>query len=74
MVKNMLSMCSAPLEVLISVLYWGIRAVSYSQEGRPGEMRGVGEIEGNKWSILTRGIDRQEFSHAGLGGVGSVGW
>ena len=26
-VKNVLSMCSAPLECLISTLYWGIRAV-----------------------------------------------
>jgi len=25
--KNVLSMCSAPLECLISALYWGIRAV-----------------------------------------------
>ncbi|KIW12332.1 hypothetical protein PV08_09609 [Exophiala spinifera] len=25
--KNVLSMCSAPMEVLISVLYWGLRAV-----------------------------------------------
>ncbi|MCJ1322739.1 hypothetical protein MMC15_008089 [Xylographa vitiligo] len=29
-VKNALSVCSAPLEILISLLYWGIRAV-----GRP---------------------------------------
>lgn len=26
--KNVLSMCSAPLEVLISLLYWGLRAVN----------------------------------------------
>jgi hypothetical protein len=25
--KNVLSMCSAPLECLISTLYWGLRAV-----------------------------------------------
>lgn len=29
-VKNVLSVCSAPLEVLISVLYWSIRAVDKS--------------------------------------------
>ncbi|CAG8307607.1 unnamed protein product [Penicillium salamii] len=27
LVKNILSICSAPLEVLISVLYWGLRSV-----------------------------------------------
>ena len=27
LIKNALSMCSAPLEVLISVLYWSLRAV-----------------------------------------------
>lgn len=27
LVKNILAECSAPLEVLISVLYWGIRLV-----------------------------------------------
>ncbi|KAK9853422.1 hypothetical protein MYU51_006513 [Penicillium brevicompactum] len=27
LVKNLLSICSAPLEVLISVLYWGLRSV-----------------------------------------------
>lgn len=27
--KNILSVCSAPLEVLISVLYWGLRLVCY---------------------------------------------
>jgi FAR-17a/AIG1-like protein len=26
-VKNVLSMCSAPLECLISALYWGLRAI-----------------------------------------------
>lgn len=26
--KNLLSVCSAPMEVLISVLYWGLRVVS----------------------------------------------
>jgi hypothetical protein len=26
--KNILSICSAPLEVVISVLYWGLRLVS----------------------------------------------
>ncbi|KIX06558.1 uncharacterized protein Z518_04534 [Rhinocladiella mackenziei CBS 650.93] len=25
--KNVLSMCSAPMEVLVSVLYWGLRAI-----------------------------------------------
>ncbi|KAK4188354.1 FAR-17a/AIG1-like protein [Podospora australis] len=29
-VKNVLSVCSAPLEVLISVLYWSIRAIDKS--------------------------------------------
>lgn len=28
LVKNLLSVCSAPMEVLISVLYWGLRVVS----------------------------------------------
>ena len=28
LVKNILSTCSAPLEVVISVLYWGLRLVS----------------------------------------------
>lgn len=28
LIKNLLSVCSAPLEVLISVLYWGLRLVS----------------------------------------------
>ena len=28
LVKNILSICSAPLEVVISVLYWGLRLVS----------------------------------------------
>lgn len=28
LVKNILSLCSAPMEVLISVLYWGFRLVS----------------------------------------------
>ncbi|KAJ5167621.1 uncharacterized protein N7482_003215 [Penicillium canariense] len=27
LVKNMLSVCSAPMEVLISVLYWGLRVI-----------------------------------------------
>lgn len=27
LVKNLLSVCSAPMEVLISILYWGIRLV-----------------------------------------------
>ena len=27
MIKNTLSLCSAPLEVLISILYWGISAI-----------------------------------------------
>lgn len=27
-VKNMLLVCSAPMEVLISILYWGLRIVS----------------------------------------------
>ncbi|KAF9886593.1 hypothetical protein FE257_011233 [Aspergillus nanangensis] len=27
LLKNLLSICSAPLEVLISVLYWGLRAI-----------------------------------------------
>jgi hypothetical protein len=26
-IKNVLSMCSAPLECLISALYWGLRAI-----------------------------------------------
>jgi hypothetical protein len=29
-VKNALSVCSAPLEVIISILYWGIRAIDKS--------------------------------------------
>ena len=32
MIKNLLSVCSAPLEVLISVLYWGLRVVSPGKE------------------------------------------
>lgn len=28
LIKNLLSICSAPLEVLISILYWGLRVVS----------------------------------------------
>lgn len=28
LIKNLLSVCSAPMEVLISVLYWSIRIVS----------------------------------------------
>jgi hypothetical protein len=28
LVKNLLSICSAPMEVLISVLYWSLRMVS----------------------------------------------
>lgn len=28
LVKNILSVCSCPMEVLISVLYWGLRMVS----------------------------------------------
>lgn len=28
LIKNLLSVCSAPMEVLISVLYWGLRLVS----------------------------------------------
>lgn len=31
LIKNLLSVCSAPLEVLISVLYWGLRLVSLSR-------------------------------------------
>ncbi len=27
LIKNALSVCSAPLEILISVLYWSLRAV-----------------------------------------------
>lgn len=27
LIKNMLSVCSTPLEALISILYWGLRAV-----------------------------------------------
>lgn len=27
LLKNLLSICSAPMEVLISVLYWGLRVV-----------------------------------------------
>lgn len=27
LVKNMLSVCSTPLEVLIAVLYWGLKIV-----------------------------------------------
>lgn len=27
LIKNILSVCSAPMEVLISVLYWGLRLV-----------------------------------------------
>ena len=30
LIKNLLSVCSAPLEVVISVLYWGLRVVSNS--------------------------------------------
>lgn len=30
LIKNILSICSAPLEVVISVLYWGLRLVSNS--------------------------------------------
>jgi hypothetical protein len=29
LVKNILSTCSAPLEVVISVLYWGLRLVCH---------------------------------------------
>ena len=29
-IKNMLSVCSAPLEVLVSILYWGIGAIDRS--------------------------------------------
>jgi hypothetical protein len=32
LVKNLLSVCSAPLEVLISVLYWGLRLVSLTPD------------------------------------------
>ena len=28
--KNIVSVCSAPLEVLISILYWGLRAIDKS--------------------------------------------
>lgn len=28
LVKNILSLCSAPMEVLISILYWSLRLVS----------------------------------------------
>jgi hypothetical protein len=27
LIKNILSVCSAPMEILISVLYWGLRSV-----------------------------------------------
>lgn len=35
MIKNLLSVCSAPLEVLISVLYWGLRVVSGAENRFP---------------------------------------
>lgn len=41
LIKNTLSMCSAPMEVLISVLYWSISAVC------------VSECRFYKWSSLT---------------------
>lgn len=28
LIKNLMSVCCAPMEVLISVLYWGLRLVS----------------------------------------------
>jgi hypothetical protein len=31
LIKNLLSVCSAPQEVLISVLYWGLRLVSVNR-------------------------------------------
>ena len=36
-------MCSAPLEVLISLLYWGIRGVSFSFFFGLGGRVGVGD-------------------------------
>ncbi|KAJ0422181.1 hypothetical protein BJY00DRAFT_300338 [Aspergillus carlsbadensis] len=35
LVKNLLSICSAPMEVLISILYWGIRLVNISFHAIP---------------------------------------
>jgi FAR-17a/AIG1-like protein len=36
MIKNTLSLCSAPLEVLISILYWGICAIDRDLVVPPG--------------------------------------
>ncbi|KAL3476767.1 hypothetical protein BJX99DRAFT_270278 [Aspergillus californicus] len=35
LLKNLLSICSAPMEVLISILYWGIRLVNISFHAIP---------------------------------------
>lgn len=35
-VKNALSVCSAPLELVISILYWGLRAISRELVAPPG--------------------------------------
>ncbi|KAL2852539.1 hypothetical protein BJY01DRAFT_232577 [Aspergillus pseudoustus] len=35
LVKNLLSICSAPMEVLISILYWGLRLVNISFHAVP---------------------------------------
>ncbi|KAE8381128.1 hypothetical protein BDV26DRAFT_279071 [Aspergillus bertholletiae] len=35
LIKNLLSICSAPLEVLISILYWGLRVVNISFHAIP---------------------------------------
>ncbi|KAL4884443.1 hypothetical protein BJY04DRAFT_225644 [Aspergillus karnatakaensis] len=35
LVKNLLSVCSAPMEVLISILYWGLRLVNISFHAIP---------------------------------------
>lgn len=39
LVKNILSVCSAPLEVLISVLYWGLRSIDPHLVVPPDELR-----------------------------------
>ena len=57
-VKNVLGVCAAPLEVLVSALYWGIRGVSgfflgggWAGEGR-GKVGGRGGGRGDEMELV----------------------
>lgn len=53
----MLSVCSAPLEVLISLLYWGIRSV------RPYPPILLEDLERGGPEELRSEMDEQEFGY-----------